>query len=447
VACARALGTRAGRRRELGQPAKLPRRLSGFKDEEHPDVNVVVNRTRHETVSAVWSLVSAMLRLCDTTQARRVFARRCASRAAKALGLAAPGGFRVGAHAGFRVWDLESDLNSNHETLVPGALLVFQEFEDEDEETLVRIEAEAPSPYGLGLRSARTNRPPRPTRSPPRVPLTLGAFQSLFDFAFLHALAKTAAEPGWHAAGVGARVALCHLCWRWETVTYAVCLCVLERLDKAEHPEDVAGALRVCEALLRMNDSLAPTRCGFVLEGRTFVHPHAPPNESGTRQDNAHGAVAPYLHLAISTATDRRPEDFPSGVIEQAAFEVCAAPKRLLVARFLVRLAEEESATGLRTALSLEEQREDFGYVVGALGDEAEDADPVDVPREAEEEPPGAFSFSGFGTGGDVRSERGSERAPRGPYDETLDDPLTVLARAEAALGRAQAEHDDAEPA
>ena len=33
VACARALGTRAGRRRELGQPAKLPRRLSGFKDE------------------------------------------------------------------------------------------------------------------------------------------------------------------------------------------------------------------------------------------------------------------------------------------------------------------------------------------------------------------------------------------------------------------------------
>ena len=395
----------------------------------------------------MWSLVSAMLRLCDTTQARRVFARRCASRAAKALGLAAPGGFRVGAHAGFRVWDLESDTHSNHETLVPGALLVFQEFEDEDEETLVRIEAEAPSPYGLGLRSARMNRPPRDARSPPRVPLTLGAFQSLFDFAFLHALAKTAAEPGWHAAGVGARVALCHLCWRWETVTYAVCLCVLERLDKAEHPEDVAGALRVCEALLRMNDSLAPTRCGFVLEGRTFVHPHAPPNESGTRQDNAHGAVAPYLHLAISTATDRRPEDFPSGVIEQAAFEVCAAPKRLLVARFLVRLAEEESATGLRTALSLEEQREDFGYVVGALGDEAEDADPVDVPREAEEEPPGAFSFSGFGTGGLGRSERGSERAPRGPYDETLDDPLTVLARAEAALGRAQAEHDDAEPA
>ena len=439
VACARALGTRAGRRRELGHPAKLPRRLGGFKDED-ADAHVVGARTRHETVSAVWTLVSAMLRACDTTQARRVFARRCASRAAKALGLAAPGGFRVG--AGFRVRDLESDAHSNHETLVPGALLVFHEFEDEDEETLARIEAEAPSPYGLDLRR-RTNgaNEPRPTR----VPLTLGAFQSLFDFAFLHALAKTAAEPGWHVAGVGARVALCHLCWRWETVSYAVALCVLERLDKAEHPEDVAGALRVCEALLRMNDSLAPTRCGFVLEGRTFRHPHAPPNESAPR-DNAHGAVAPYLHLAISTATDRRPEDFPSGVIEQAAFEVCAAPKRLLVARFLVRLAEEESAVGARTVLSLEEQREDFGYVVGALGDEAEDADPVDVPREAEEEPPGAFSFSGFGTGGDVRSERGSERAPA-PYDETLDDPLTVLARAEAALGRAQAEHDDAEPA
>jgi hypothetical protein len=97
--------------------------------------------------------------------------------------------------------------------------------------------------------------------------------------------------------------------------------------------------------------------------------------------------------------------------------------------------------------LSLEAQREDFGYVVGALGDEAEDAEPVDVPREAEEEPPGAFSFSGFGTGGLGHSERSSGRAPRGPYDETLDDPLTVLARAEAALGRAQAENDDAEPA
>ena len=64
---------------------------------------------------------------------------------------------------------------------------------------------------------------------------------------------------------------------------------------------------------------------------------------------------------------------------------------------------------------------------VGALGDEAVDLDPATVPREAEEEPPGVIlDFGDEGTYG-------------APYDETLDDPVTVLARAEAALARAQA--------
>ena len=134
--------------------------------------------------------------------------------------------------------------------------------------------------------------------------------------------------------------------------------------------------------------------------------------------------------MALSAAGDRRPEDFPSGVIEQAAFEVCAAPKRLLIARFLVRLAEEDAGAGgagARAAAALEAQREDFGYVVGALGDEAVDLDPATVPREAEEEPPG------------VILDFGEEGTYGAPYDETLDDPVTVLARAEAALARAQA--------
>ena len=159
-----------------------------------------------------------------------------------------------------------------------------------------------------------------------------------------------------------ARRALCHLCWRWETVSHAAALSVLERLDKAEHVEDVAAALRVCEALLRVEDALAPTRCGFVLEGRAFRHPHAlaaEPRADADADADADagadaeagsepppGAVPPHLRVALSAAGDRRPEDFPSGVIEQAAFEVCAAPKRLLIARFLVRLAEEDAGAG-----------------------------------------------------------------------------------------------------
>jgi hypothetical protein len=260
----------------------------------------------------------------------------------------------------------------------------------------------------------------------------------MFDVAFWRALAKTAADPGWHAAGVAARRALCHLCWRWETVSYAATLSVLERLDKAEHVEDVAAALRVCEALLRVEDALATTRCGFVLEGRAFRHPHALAAEprddadagADAGADAEAGAVPPHLRLALSAAGDRRPGDFPSGVIEQAAFEVCAAPKRLLIARFLVRLAEEDAGAGgagARAAAALEAQREDFGYVVGALGDEAADLDPATVPREAEEEPTGVILDFG-------------EEGRGAPYDETLDDPVTVLARAEAALARAQAE-------
>jgi hypothetical protein len=417
IVCLRALGTRAGRRRELGQTPSKPRERSLEFPESSPNGNVGA-RTRQETISAVWLLASAMLRACDTTQARRVFARRCASRAAQQLGLgAASTGSGVG--FGFRVADLDGDANAPP---VCGAE------EDEDEETLARVAAEAPSPYGLA--------PGAVTET--RVPLTLGAFSRMFDVAFWRALAKTAADPGWHAAGVAARRALCHLCWRWETVSYAATLSVLERLDKAEHVEDVAAALRVCEALLRVEDALATTRCGFVLEGRAFRHPHALAAEprddadagADAGADAEAGAVPPHLRMALSAAGDRRPEDFPSGVIEQAAFEVCAAPKRLLIARFLVRLAEEDAGAGgagARAAAALEAQREDFGYVVGALGDEAADLDPATVPREAEEEPTGVILDFG-------------EEGRGAPYDETLDDPVTVLARAEAALARAQAE-------
>ena len=110
---------------------------------------------------------------------------------------------------------------------------------------------------------------------------------------------------------------------------------------------------------------------------------------------------------------------------------MCAAPKRLLIARFLVRLAEEDAGAGgagARAAAALDAQRaEDFGRV-GALGDEAVDLDPATVPREAEEEPPGVvLDFGDEGTYG-------------APYDETLDDPVTVLARAECERLRARAE-------
>ena len=433
IVCLRALGTRAGRRRELGQTPSKPRSFEHAELLGNAEARNVGARTRQETVSAVWSLASAMLRACDTTQARRVFARRCASRAAQDLGLGH--GMRSVVGFGFHVADLDGDANAPP---VRGAE------EEEDEETLARVAAEAPSPYGLAPGGQSDEQIRTDTVTKTRVPLTLGAFTRMFDVAFWRALAKTAADPGWHAAGVAARRALCHLCWRWETVSHAAALSVLERLDKAEHVEDVAAALRVCEALLRVEDALAPTRCGFVLEGRAFRHPHAlaaEPRDDADADAGAGadaeagsepppGAVPPHLRVALSAAGDRRPEDFPSGVIEQAAFEVCAAPKRLLIARFLVRLAEEDAGAGgagARAAAALEAQREDFGYVVGALGDEAVDLDPATVPREAEEEPPGVILDFG---------EEGTDGAP---YDETLDDPVTVLARAEAALARAQA--------
>ena len=65
--------------------------------------------------------------------------------------------------------------------------------------------------------------------------------------------------------------------------------------------------------------------------------------------------------------------------------------------------------------------------LLGRNGDEAADLDPATVPREAEEEPTGVILDFG-------------EEGRGAPYDETLDDPVTVLARAEAALARAQAE-------
>ena len=439
ISCARALGTRAGRRRELGQPktAKLLRRGRGDQAEEPSDAAFFPSgaagaRSRHETVSAVWLLACAMLRACDTTRVRRVFAHQCASRAAQFLGtsLGAGAAGAGGYGFGFRVADLENDRSAPNASARRASA---DSDLDEDETTLAAIAAEAPSPYALFLtdRSAETQ-----TSSEPRVSLSLGAFYAMFDFTFTRALAKTAAEPGWHAAGVGARDALRHICWRWEAVSYAACVSVLERLDAAEHPEDVAGALRVCEALLRVEDALAPTRSGFVLEGRAFgrgsERGRLSPNEIGATGESPPddvGPVSPYLRVAVSQATDRRPEDFPSGVIEQAAFEVCAAPKRLLVARFLVRLAEEGGAVAARAAASLRAQRDDFGYVVGALSDESADAHPARAPREAEEEPPPP---GGLGSAGRSAS-----------YDETLDDPATVLARAEAALARARAARDD----
>ena len=108
--CLRALGTRAGRRRELGQTPSKPRSFEHAEPFGNAEARNVGARTRQETGSAVWLLASAMLRACDTTQARRVFARRCASRAARDLGLGHGMGSVVG--FGFHVADLDSDANA-----------------------------------------------------------------------------------------------------------------------------------------------------------------------------------------------------------------------------------------------------------------------------------------------------------------------------------------------
>jgi len=423
VACARALGSRAGRRRALGDPTK---RASGAEDSE---------RASRATLTRVWNLTSLMLRACDTTQARRVFARRCVARAANVLGFAAGGG--ASGEDGFRVADVETDAEFETDAERKGAKPetsgppdVPGSFRDDDEplEVLRAISIKAPSPYGLFAPDSISSRE-APGTTPPR--LSFGAFQKMFDFAFLRALVKVAAEPGAGTCGADARRALCHVSWRWETMSYAVCVCALERLDKVDRPDDVSGALRLCEALLRIDDARAKVRCGFVLEGRRFKHPDAiPDSDEGPA---AEGVVPPYLRLAISTATDLRMEDFPSGVIEQAAFEACAAPKRFLITRFLVKGGEEDGDFGDRCFSALAAQAEDFGYVVGAFGDEAEDMDAVHVAREDEEE-------VGAMHGAEDETERGGDgftaAAAPPPRDDSLDHPSVVLERVERLFAR-----------
>ena len=147
------------------------------------------------------------------------------------------------------------------------------------------------------------------------------------------------------------------------------------------------------------------------------------------------GAVPPHLRVALTAAGDRRPEDFPSGVIEQAAFEVCAAPKRLLIARFLVRLAEEDAGAGRRRRA-----RADGGARRAARRSGASERS---ATRAVDLDPAHSAAGGGGGAAGGYPRLRG-RRDLRRPADETLDDPVTA-ARARRAGAGARAGERDAE--
>jgi len=305
---------------------------------------------------------------------------------------------------------------------------------DETDDELARIAQAHPSSYGLGFNTDTGGKHTgegkteanawtetdadgasgaRKVVCAPR--LSLGAFQKTFDFDFITCLVKVATANGSGAGGHNARAALCHLSWRWETMTYVVVLHVLYKLAHADSAEAVVGILRLVESLLRMRDDLSfqKLRCGFLLEGQTFRNPHALATVPGRTLDPC---VPPHVRVALSSVSDKSQGEFPSGVIEAGAFDACSAAKRFLISRFLVMMADDESGDGTseHVLTSLATQHEDFGFVVGAFSDVAHKMDACDVASEDED-------------------EVGCEKRTR---DETLDDPLTVLQRGELLLAR-----------
>ena len=179
-----------------------------------------------------------------------MYQRRCAQRAAGLLGFEF--GERCalagGAGGGFFVLDLECD------GMVPSV--------DETDDELARIAQAHPSPYGLGFNTDTGGKHTgegkteanawtetdadgatgaRKVFCAPR--LSLGAFQKTFDFDFITCLVKVATANGSGAGGHNARAALCHLSWRWETMTYVVVLHVLYKLVRISQSPHTASAI------------------------------------------------------------------------------------------------------------------------------------------------------------------------------------------------------------
>ena len=299
------------RRRELGQT----RRSRVFEHAE-PFGNAARNagaRTRQETVSAVWSRLRHAARV-------RHHAGAAPSRAA--------GVARAQDLGWATAWDQSSGSGSTSRTWT--ATQTRRPFAARRRRRTRRrwraVGGGGAEPVRVSARRTERRTDTNRYGDETRVPLTLGAFTRC-SMSRSRALAKTAADPEGTPPASLKRRALCHLCWRWETVSYAAALSVLERLDKAEHVEDVAAALRVCEAPVR--SMLRPRGAGSCWRGahsgtRTMLpgslrmtRRRRPAGADADAEAGAEPAGAVPPHLRGLTAGDRRPADF--GVIEQAA--------------------------------------------------------------------------------------------------------------------------------
>ena len=400
VECAKTLCTKQGRRKEI----------------------LKFDTSGKECVSMVWSLLCVMLRASDTTQARRVFARRCALRAHAVLGVDVSNGLRLG--DGFHVHDLACDGEWSTEGEADGVKCIPDT--DADDAVIGRIAGQNPSPYAPQVSNTTKDDKTSIIKTPR---LSLDAFHATLDFEFITNLVHRACACGSGVRGQNARAVLCHLSWRWDTMSYIIATLVIEKLnDKCTDADEVVATLRTCEALLRIEDGsfFSKTRCGYLLEGKTYRHPHAFPTADGAVAD---GALPPYMRIALASVFQRNQDQFPSGVIECAAFDVCGREKRFVIARWLVKVAdplndesidEGNDSSAKRALQSITNQHEDFQYVVNGFADIA--VDPYEPAAASEDE------------------EERDNILRIGKRDDTLDDPAVVLQRAEALLARVTTE-------
>ena len=356
---------------------------------------------------AASNLLSALLRTCDLGEARRWFA---ASGARRALAIIADGG-AAGPRttASWVVGDLVAE----------DALIAAEaEYAAEAERARGGSNDEAEdgggggddgAPNAPGGRRVSKNAPPG--LSPfaldgGRVPCPPALRAMLPDPDLVGALVELASMDG--AVGEAAMVALEHACWRWEAMSKMVADAVLDDVD-AEGPTGLPGVLRVAERLLDVEDWCAEIRAGYLLEGKTFDHPHA----RGTAL-----SLPPHLVASRPPGEDGKER---TGIIEQAAYENFGYPKRYRVLRWLIKTLQ-------KTFPSVRAQDEDFEYVVKVTAQEYDEQGP---PRLSPEEEHGEEEEEEEEDG----SERKSAKNRANAVEMKLNDPEWVVQKAWELLG------------
>jgi len=166
--------------------------------------------------------------------------------------------------------------------------------------------------------------------------------------------------------------------------------------------------LRVAERLLDVEDWCAEIRAGYLLEGKTFDHPHA----RGTAL-----SLPPHLVASRPPGEDGKER---TGIIEQAAYENFGYPKRYRVLRWLIKTLQ-------KTFPSVRAQDEDFEYVVKVTAQEYDEQGP---PRLSPEEEHGEEEEEE-----EEGSDRKSAKNRANAVEMKLNDPEWVVQKAWELLG------------